>query len=73
MAQQPLLILLITQASRPQSLKSHNTRQDSSGRVINPTRKIPPDNKQHAQETERHAPAGFEPQPQQASGRKPTL
>jgi hypothetical protein len=36
------------------------TRQDSSGRVIEPTQRSLPENAQHSQETDIHAPAGFE-------------
>ena len=48
MAQQPLVGegLLITDASR-----SHSDTQHSSGQVISPTKKPPPDNTQHSQET----------------------
>jgi len=38
----------------------HHTRSDSSGRAISPTQRPLPDNTQHSQETEFHAPAGFE-------------
>ena len=37
------------------------TRYDSSGRVIGPAQRTPPDNTQHSQQTDIHAPAGFEP------------
>ena len=40
---------------------THHTRKDSSGRVIS-SRQIPlPDNTRQSQETNNHAPAGFEP------------
>ena len=39
--------------------RDHN-RATSSGRVISPTQRPLPDNTQHSQETDTHAPAGFE-------------
>ena len=39
---------------------TYHTRQGFSGRVISPTQKPLPDNTQHSQETDIHAPAGFE-------------
>jgi len=38
------------------TLKTHNTRQDSSGRVMSPTQRPLPDNTQH---TDIHAPGGI--------------
>jgi len=49
--------------------QTHHTGM-TSGRVINPMQR-PPDNKQHLQDTNIHAPAGFEPAIQ-ASGRPQT-
>jgi hypothetical protein len=39
--------------------QTHHTRQDSSGRVIRPSQRPLPDNTQHSQETDIHAPAGI--------------
>jgi hypothetical protein len=60
MVQQPLVGqgLLIIEATRSHSDTPH-IRQDSSGRVISPTQKSVPDNKQHSQETDTHAPGGI--------------
>ena len=38
---------------------THHTRYDSSGRVISPTEIPLPDNTQHSQETDIHAPCGI--------------
>jgi len=38
---------------------THHTRQDSSGRVISPTQRPLPDNTQHSQQTNNHAPGGI--------------
>jgi hypothetical protein len=37
----------------------HHIRQDSTGRVISPTQRPLPDNTQHSQETDIHAPSGI--------------
>jgi hypothetical protein len=62
MAQQILMSqgLLFIEASRSHSLKTLNTRYDSSGRVVSPTQRPLPDDTQHSQETSM-PPAGFEP------------
>ena len=39
--------------------QTHHTRQDSSGRVTSPTQRPLPDNTQHSQQTDIHAPGGF--------------
>jgi hypothetical protein len=39
--------------------QTHHTRYDPSGRVISPTQRPLPDNTQHSQETDLHAPAGI--------------
>ena len=52
------LSLLFVEASRSQV---QHIRQDSSGRVISPTQRPLPDNTQHSQGTDIHAPAGLEP------------
>jgi len=36
----------------------HYTRCDSSGQVISPSQRPVPDNKQHSQQTDKHAPPG---------------
>ena len=41
--------------------QAHHTRKDSSGQVISPTQRPPPDNTQHSKETYVYAPAGFKP------------
>jgi len=46
---------------RDHTHRTHHTRQDSSGRVISPTTRTLPDNSQHSQDTNVHAPVGFEP------------
>jgi len=51
---------LNVETSRPHSDTPH-IQQDSSGRVISPTQKPLPDNKQHSQEKDIQAPGGFEP------------
>ena len=40
---------------------THHTLEDPSGRTISPTQRPLPDNTQHSQETDIHAPEGFEP------------
>ena len=40
--------------------QSYHSRQDSSGRVINPSQRLIPDNTQHSQQTDIRAPAAFE-------------
>ena len=60
--------LLIKEASRSHTT-THHTRQDSSGRVISPTHTPLPDNTQHSQQIDIHAPGRIRPpQSQQASG-----
>ena len=39
--------------------QTHNTRQDSSGRVISLSQRPLPDNTQHSQQTDIHAPGGI--------------
>jgi hypothetical protein len=39
--------------------QTHHTRSDSSGRVISPTQRLLPNNIQHSQETDVHAPGGI--------------
>jgi hypothetical protein len=60
MAQQPLVSqgLLIIEASRSHS-DTHHSRQDSSGQVISPTQRPLPNNTEHWQETDLHAPPGI--------------
>ena len=38
---------------------THHSRQDSSGRVISPSQRPLPDNTQHSQQTDIHAPGGI--------------
>ena len=52
--------LFIHEVSRPHTA-THHSRYDSSGRVISPTQRPLPDNTQHTQQTNIHAPVGFEP------------
>jgi hypothetical protein len=61
MARQPLVGQgpLIVEISRSHSDTPH--WYDSSGRVISPTQRPLPNNTQHSQETDIHAPARFEP------------
>jgi hypothetical protein len=40
---------------------THHTRQDSRRRVSGPKQRPLPDNTQHLQDTDIHAPVGFEP------------
>ena len=60
LAQQPPVGqgLLIHEVSRSQTTTRHS-RQDSSGRVINPSQRSLPDNIQHSQQTNIHAPGGI--------------
>ena len=51
---------------------THQTRQDSSGRVISPTQRPLPDNTRHSQDTDIHDPGGIRNQSQQASSSRPT-
>jgi hypothetical protein len=51
--------------------QTHQTRQDSSGRVISRTQRPVPDNTQQTQETDSHAPVGF--QPAIPTSERPTL
>jgi hypothetical protein len=59
MAEQPLVgqDLLIIEASRSNSDTLQSV--DSSGRVISPTQRPLPDDAQHSQETDIHAPGGI--------------
>jgi hypothetical protein len=57
---------LLTEWTRVSSLSklhnhtlTHHTRQDSSVRVTSPTQRPLPDNTQHSQETDIHAPGGI--------------
>ena len=50
--------LLIHEVSRSHTT-THHSRQDSSGRVINPSQRPLPDNTQHSQQTDIHAPDGI--------------
>ena len=50
--------LLIPEVSRSHTTTHHN-RQESSGRVISPSQRPLPDNTQHSQQTEIHAPCGI--------------
>ena len=50
------------EASRSHALDTHHTRYDSSGRMISPTRKPPPDNRQYSKRQTSMSPAGFEPE-----------
>ena len=52
--------LLIHEVSRSHTT-THHSRYDSSGRVISPSQRPLPDNTQNSQETDIHAPVGFEP------------
>jgi hypothetical protein len=59
MAQQPQAgqdVLIVEDSDRTQT---HHIRQDFSGRVINRTQGLVPDNKQHSKETDIHAPGGI--------------
>ena len=51
---------LILEVSRLHTT-THHSRQDSSGRVISLSQRPLPDNTQHLQPTNIHAPVGFEP------------
>ena len=50
--------LLIHEVSRSHTT-THHSRQDSPGRVISSSRRPPPDNTQHSQQTDIHAPGGI--------------
>ena len=51
---------------------THYSRQDSSGRVISPSQRLP-DNTRHSQQTNIHFPRwDSDPRSQQVSGRRPT-
>ena len=64
--------LLIHEVSRSHTT-THHSRQDSSGRVISSSQRPLPDNTQHSQQTNIHAPRwDSNPRSQQASGRRPT-
>ena len=65
-------LLILDKVSRLHTTM-HHSRQDSSGRVISPSQRPLPDNTQHSQQTNIHAPArDSNPQSQQASGRRHT-
>ena len=51
--------LLILEVSGSHTM-THHSRQDSSGRVIGSSQRPLPDNTQHSQQTNIHAPVGFE-------------
>ena len=72
LAQQPPVGqgLLIHEVSRSHTT-THDTRQDSSGRVISSLHRPLPDNTQHSQQGNMR-PVDSNPQSQQASGRRPT-
>jgi hypothetical protein len=55
MAQQPVLGQDFTITLS----ETHHTQYDSSGRVISPTQRPLPDNTQHSQEIDTHAPSGI--------------
>jgi len=50
--------LLVFEVSRSRTTTRHS-RQDSSGRVINPSQRPLPDNTQHSQQTDIHASGGI--------------
>ena len=50
--------LLIHEVSRSHT-KMHHSRKDSSGRVISSSQRPLPDNTQHSQQTDIHAPGGI--------------
>ena len=50
--------LLIHEVSRSHT-KTHHSRHDSSGRVISSSQRPLPDNTQHSQQTDIHAPGGI--------------
>ena len=50
--------ILIDEVSRSHTT-THHTRQDSSGRVISSSQRPLPDNTQHSQQTDIHAPGGI--------------
>jgi len=53
---------------------THHSRQDSSGRVINSSKRPLPDNTQHSQQTNIHALGGIRTHnPSKVSCRRPTL
>ena len=53
--------ILIHEVSRSQTT-THHSRLNSSGRVINPSQRPLPDNTQHSQQTNIHAPGGIRTQ-----------
>ena len=59
-AQQPSVAqgLLLHEVSRSHTT-THHSRQDSSGRVISSSQRPLPDNTQHSQQTDIHAPGGI--------------
>ena len=62
MAQHPLVGQghLIVESSWSHSHTHQHTRQDSPGRVSIPTQRPLPDNTQHSQQTDIHAPGGIQ-------------
>ena len=52
--------LLILEVSRSHP-RTHHSRYDSSGRVMSSSQRPLPNNTQHSQQTNIHAPMGFEP------------
>ena len=59
MAQQPQWAEVSSLSRIHDHTQTQHTRQDSSGRVISQTQKHLPDNTQHSQETDVHAPGGI--------------
>jgi hypothetical protein len=57
MAQQPHWAKALSLSRIHDHTQTHNTRQDSSGRVTSATKRPLPDNTQHSQQTEIHAPS----------------
>jgi len=51
--------LLVLEVSRSHTT-THHSRQDSSGRVTSPSQRPLPDNTQHSQQTNIHAPGGIQ-------------
>ena len=59
MAQQPQCAKASSLSRLHCRTQTHHTRYDSSGRVIGPTQRPLPDNTQHSQHTDIHAPGGI--------------
>jgi hypothetical protein len=54
--------------------QTHHTRYGSSGRVISPSQRPVPDNTQHSQQTDTHAPGGIRTRnPYKAAAENPRL